>query len=172
MKSIEELDNKVAELTKHFGKSAYLEGNMKSIMNFFNDKYNTKIFSKGKLCWINLDFFFNNSEDKKVWRKRFDNNPIQPIKITYKRKDVIFFKWLNYPKYEEEWFVEDNGSLNIWPKIIYPQEIKYSELFKNKINFLKKKDPEELYIQIKVLKVDDFNGLINIVQDVKNSDIF
>ncbi len=168
----EELDNKVKELSDHFKNGRKISPNIKEIMNFFKDKYNTKIFSKGRLCWIDLDFFFNNSENKKEWRKRFDNNSIQPIKITYKRKDVIFFKWLNYPKYEEEWFVEDKSSLNIWPKIIYPQEIRYSELFYKKIKTLKKKDPDELYIQVNVLELDNFNGLINIEKDVKYEDIF
>lgn len=167
-----ELDNKVKELSDHFKTGRKISPNIKEIMNFFKDKYNTKIFSKGRLCWIDLDFFFNNSENKKEWRKRFDNNPIQPIKITYKRKDVIFFKWLNYPKYKEEWFVEDKSSLNIWPKIIYPQEIRYSELFYKKIKKLKKKDPEELYIQVNLLELDNFNGLINIEKDVKYEDIF
>lgn len=157
----EELDKKVEELKKHFGKSRFVELNLANQLKFFKKDFNDKIFSKGKQCFFDLTPMFRN----KTFAKRFDNNPIQPITITYKRCDLIFFKWNNYPKYEEEYFAKSiNGPYSM---VCYPFEVKKSELLGKKIKHLiEKKDFEELYIQKRVIDFENYKGLINIIDDL------
>ena len=98
------------------------------------------------------------------WKKLFGNNPWQPITITYKRQYVIFFKWDNYPKYPEEYFMEESAN-SVWRKSIYPAVIKYSDIFKKKIQRLKN-NQRELAVQIGILTIKDMNGQIEIIKDI------
>jgi hypothetical protein len=120
-------------------------------------------FKKGIKCYVDLRFFFKYDKTRN-WKKLFDNEPWQPIIITYKRQDVIFFKWMNYPSYAEEYFMEDSTS--VWTKNVYASVIKYSDIFKKKIQRLKKKKPSELEVQMGILTINDMNEQIEVIKDV------
>ena len=45
-----------------------------------------------------------------------------------------------------------------WCKNIYPSVIKYSDIFKKKIQRLKKNKQTELEVQIGILTINDMNG--------------
>jgi len=157
----EEIKNQIESIRKAFD-NFKLKPSMSNLIDYFGKDY-TDVFKKGTKAYIDLDMFFEYDKTRN-WKKLFDNNPWQPITITYRRLDIIFFTWDNYPKYKEEYFME--GTNTAWSKIVYPKEIKYSDLFAKKIKKLLKKDPDELEIQMGVLEIDDMNGEIIVSKDV------
>ena len=160
----EELDAKITELRQSF--DPVLQPSMKRMQEWFGSKYND-VFYESRKCWINLTIFFNGSNGKS-WRKKFNNCPIQPVTVTYRRCDLVFFKFDNFPQYGEEYFVH-NVSTN-WTKNFYPREIKASELFKNKM-YLIEENPRELYLQVNVVQIDNLNGIIQYENDIDFSNL-
>lgn len=165
MKTEQELNEKISQLKESF--NPVLKPSMNSMQEWFKDKYND-IFYENRKCLINLKTFFNGPNGSS-WKKRFDNNPIQPVTVTYRRCDLVFFTYDNYPKYKEEYFVHDGNSN--WSKNFYPREIKASEMFKNKM-YLIEDNPDELYLQANVISIDDLNGIIKYENDLTYSEIF
>lgn len=131
-----DLDNKVQYIKSLVSP---IDSNVKEIMGFFKDKFNYDIVKIGDHATYDLHSIFFVSPKVK---KRFKNDPIQPITITYIRQDVIFFTWDKHPEFGEEYTMYDAD----WSKCLYPKEIKLSELWKNK-EALKEKDYDEWYIQ-------------------------
>lgn len=158
-KSKEELDNKVKELKTHFKESTNIECSLDSLMKFFKKSYNKQLFKKGDKCWLNLKTLCKTSPE---YKKIFGNDYIQPITITYKRCDLIFYKFDNYPEIKERYFSEDSH----WAKWLYPSELSKKEVQKLKIKKLIDKDPDELYVQLNTIGFDNFNGLIIIKEDL------
>ena len=159
----QEAKQQIQKLKEIFGNACVLEPNMESLQKWFKKDY-VSPFKKGMKCYLGLRFFFKYDKTRN-WKELFDNNPWQPIMITYKRQDVIFFKWIDYPKYQEEYFMEDVVN-SVWCKNIYPSVIKYSDIFKKKIRRLQKSKPNELEIQIGILTINDMNGQIEVINDV------
>ena len=157
-----EINNQIKSLQKTFGNALVIEPTIDELHKWFKGYY-VSPFKRGIKCYIDLKVFFK-FDKTRDWKKMFDNNPWQPVMITYKRQDVIFFKWLNYPKYPEEYFMEESSN-SAWCKSFYPSVIKYSDIFKKKIQHLKSK-PDELAVQIGMLTINDMNGQIEIIKDV------
>jgi len=159
-KPIEELDNKVKELKEAFGEQTYIECSLDNLKNFFKKSYNKDLFKKGDICWLNLKTLCNTNPE---YKKIFGTNYIQPIKITYKRCDLIFYKYINYPDIEERYFSDESH----WAKWLYPSKLSKYQAQKLKIKKLINKDPDELYVQLNLINFDNFNGLIIIEDDVE-----
>jgi hypothetical protein len=153
----------IQSIKETFGNACVIDPNMDNLQKWFKKDY-VSPFKKGTKCYIDLRFFFKFDKTRN-WKKLFDNNPWQPVIITYKRQDVIFFKWADYPNYPEEYFMEEAVN-SAWCKNIYPSVIKYSDIFKKKIQRLKKNKPTELEVQIGILTINDMNGQIEIINDV------
>ena len=153
------------EVKETFGDALIIEPSMYELQKWFKKDY-VSPFKKGIRCYIDLRFLFKFDKTRQ-WKKLFDNNPWQPIMITYKRQDVIFFKWENYPKYPEEYFMEETTN-SVWCKSIYPAIIKYSDIFKKKIQRLKN-NQRELTVQIGILTIKDMNGQIEIIKDYESN---
>ena len=155
IKSKEELDKKVKELQEYFNVSH--DSNLAEIQKVFKDKFNQDILKVGDHATFYLKAVFNMAPET---RKKFKNDPIQPITITYIRQDVIFFTWDKHPEYNEEYTMYGAD----WSKWLYPAEIKLSELFKNK-EYLKEKDYNEWYVQTHIMKFDSkFTKIINDIE--------
>lgn len=161
----EEIKQQIQNIKKTFGDALIIEPTMDELQKWFKKDY-VSPFKKGIKCYIDLRFFFK-FDNTRQWEKLFDNNPWQPITITYKRQDVIFFKWDNYPKYAEEYFTEESTN-SVWHKHIYPSIIKYSDIFKKKIQRLKN-NQRELEVQIGILTIKDMNGQIQIINDYESN---
>lgn len=153
MKTEQELNKKIKEIKESFDPT--LKPSIHGMQQWFKNNYND-IFHEGCKGWINLKVFFNGPNGS-TWKKRFNNVPIQPVTVTYRRCDLLFFTYDNYPKYDEEYFVHDGNSN--WSKNFYPRHIKASELFKNKM-YLLKENIDELYLQSNVIRIDDLDGII------------
>lgn len=159
MKTEQELNEKIKDLKESF--DPILKPSMNDMQKWFKKEYND-IFYEGRKCLINLRTFFNGPNGS-LWRKRFNNEPIQPVTITYRRCDLVFFTYDKYPTYKEEYFIHDGNST--WTRNFYPREIKASELFKNKM-YLLKENPNELYLQVNVLTIGDLYGWITYENDL------
>ena len=136
-----ERDNKIKEIKKYV---ADIDPNLKELQKFFKDKFNMNIVKIGDHATYDFNALFYISP--KV-AKRFKNDPIQPITITYIRQDVIFFTWDKHPEFGEEYTMYDAD----WSKWLYLNEIKLSELWKNK-EYLIEKDYDEWYIETKSME--------------------
>ena len=161
----EEVKQQIQNIKQAFGSACEIKPHMTELQKWFKKDY-VSPFKKGVKCYMDLRLFFNRDKTRN-WKELFDNNPWQPIMITYKRQDVIFFKWENYPKYPEEYFME-NSTNSAWCSNIYPSVIKYSEIFKKKIKRLKDTKPTELAVQMGILTIDDMNGSIEIIKDYES----
>ena len=159
----EDIQKQIQNIKNAFGNACIINPSMEELHKWFKKDY-VSPFKKDIRCYLDLRFFFK-FDKTRDWKKLFDNNPWQPIIITYKRQDVIFFKWENYPKYKEEYFMEEAAN-SIWCNNIYPSIIKYSDIFKKKIQHLKNKNPRELAVQMGILEINDMNGQIEIIKDV------
>ena len=132
-----ERDNQVKTIKEFVGK---IDPNLKELQRIFKNKFNPHILMAGDKAIYDLDTVFSQSIKTK---KRFKNDPIQPITITYIRQDVIFFTWDKHPEFGEEYTMYDAD----WSKFLYLKEIKLSELWEKKL-YLKEKDYDEWYIQV------------------------
>ena len=59
----------------------------------------------------------------------------------------------------------EESANSVWRKSIYPAVIKYSDIFKKKIQRLKN-NQRELAVQIGILTIKDMNGQIEIIKDI------
>lgn len=158
----QDIQKQIQGLKETFGSVLIIEPTMNELQKWFKKDY-VSPFKKGIKCYLDLRLFFKFDKTRQ-WKKLFGNNTWQPITITYKRQDVIFFKWDNYPKYPEEYFMEESTN-SVWRKSIYPAVIKYSDIFKKKIQRLKN-NQRELAVQIGILTIKDMNGQIEIIKDI------
>lgn len=158
----QDIQKQIQGLKETFGSELIIEPTMNELQKWFKKDY-VSPFKKGIKCYLDLRLFFKFDKTRQ-WKKLFGNNTWQPITITYKRQDVIFFKWDNYPKYPEEYFMEESTN-SVWRKSIYPAVIKYSDIFKKKIQRLKN-NQRELAVQIGILTIKDMNGQIEIIKDI------
>ena len=155
IKSKEELDKKVKELQECF--NVLHDANLAEIQKVFKDKFNQDILKVGDHATYDLNALFYISS--KI-ANRFKNDPIQPITITYIRQDVIFFTWDKHPEFGEEYTMYDAD----WSKWLYLNEIKLSELWKNK-EYLIEKDYDEWYIETKLMKFKSkYTKIINDIE--------
>ena len=159
-KSIKELDKQVKELKKVFGKQTHIECSLDNLINFFKKSYNKDLFKKGDKCWLNLKTLCNSNPE---YKKIFGTDYIQPITITYKRCDLIFYKFDNHPEIEERYLADTSQ----WAKWLYPTKLSKYTAQKLKIKKLIDKDPDELYVQLNLIDFDNFNGLIIIEDDIQ-----
>lgn len=144
MKTKEELDSKIKEIKDFFGDVTDLNGSISDLRKFFRKYFNNKIIHKGSHGVF--DFTSLMSFSKELY-KMFNGDPIQPFTVTYIRCDIVFYKYDKAPK--EEHYIEMDAP---WMNVMYLDEIKQSELFKKK-EFLKKKNPDEWYIQVKLFDI-------------------
>ena len=158
----QDIQKQIQGLKETFGSALIIEPTMDELQKWFKKDY-VSPFKKGIKYYLDLRLFFKFDKTRQ-WKKLFDNNHWQPITITYKRQDVIFFKWDNYPKYPEEYFMEELAN-SVWRKSIYPAVIKYSDIFKKKMQRLKN-NQRELAVQIGILTIKDMNGQIEIIKDI------
>ena len=149
-----ERDNQVKVIKDVVGK---IDPNVKELQKFFKNNFNQGIIKIGDHAIYDLNTIFYTSAQIK---KKFKDDPIQPITITYIRLDVIFFTWDNHPEFAEEYTMYRAA----WSKYLYLKEIKLSELWKNK-EYLNEKDYDEWYIQTKSAEFD--TKYTNIIDDIK-----
>ena len=155
IKSKEELDKKVEELRASL--DVEFDANIADIKKFFKDKFNPNILKIGDHATFYLKTAFHMSPEIK---RKFKNDPIQPITITYIRQDVIFFTYDKRPDLGEEYTMYDAD----WSKWLYPSEIKLSELWENK-SYLKEKDYNEWYIETHLFRLGSkFTKVIDDIQ--------
>ena len=149
-----ERDNQVKIIKEMVG---IRDTNLKEIQSLFKDKFNPDIVKIGQHAIYDLKAVFYSSPSTK---KRFKNDPIQPITITYIRQDVIFFTWDKHPEFGEEYTMYSTN----WSKFLYLDSIKLSELWKNK-EYLKEKDYDEWYIQTNSIEFDTkYTKIINDIE--------
>ena len=149
-----ERDNQVKTIKEVIGK---IDPNLKELQKFFKDKFNMNIVKIGDHATYDLKSIFSISPKVK---RRFKNDPIQPITITYIRQDIIFFTWDKHPEFGEEYTMYSAD----WSKCLYLNEIKLSELWKNK-EYLKENDYDEWYIQTNSVEFD--TKYTKIINDIK-----
>ena len=157
----EEISNQINLIKKHFGDVLRIKPSVSELRKYFKDDY-SDILGEGTKCLVDLHrfFMFDQSRD---WKGLFNNNPWQNITITYRRCDLVFFTWDDYPQYDEEYFSYTSSD---WPRIVFPKEVKYSDIFKNKIKRMRATNPDELTIQMNVLDIDDLKGKIKVIKDI------
>ena len=149
-----ERDNQVKVIKDVAGK---IDPNLKELQKFFKNNFNQGIIKIGDHAIYDLNTIFYTSPQIK---KKFKDDPIQPITITYIRLDVIFFTWDKHPEFGEEYTMYSAD----WSKYLYLKEIKLSEIWKNK-EYLNEKDYDEWYIQTKSVEFD--TKYTNIIDDIK-----
>lgn len=147
-------------LLDFFGGKHEITPSIWQLMDFFKSAY-TDIILEGRKCIVDLSRFKKNSNE---YRERFKED-WQPITITYRRQDIVFFTWDNYPQYGEEYFIIDE--LNLMTRNTYPQHILLSELYSKKIEWLKDNE-RELKLQVSMVEFDDLDGRITIENDLQH----
>lgn len=160
VKSKSELDNKLKELKKAFEGPATINGSIGDLKKWFKDKFNEDIVQIGDKLIYDLNALFYMSP---MIHKEFNDDPIQPITITYKRLDIIFFTYDKHPEWGEKYTMYDSD----WSKWLYPKEIKQSILWKHK-EYLREKDPNEYYLQVNLFDIN--SDLVNYIKDIDFSD--
>ena len=159
MKTRSELDSKVKELKEHFGNDICLNGNVYDLEKFFDRKFNYKIIKRGTRGVFDFTKLMKSVPEIS---RMFNDDPIQPFTVTYVRQDIIFYKLDKNPK--EEKYIQFGAA---WTHVMYLNEIKQSELFKKK-EYLKKKDPEEWYIQVNLFDIK--NKYTTYIRDIDFND--
>ena len=86
-KSRTELDKQV-RIIKESLPGYTVDPNIKELMKFFKKTFNEDIVQIGDKLIYDFNALFEMSPSVK---KKFNNDPIQPITITYKRADILFF---------------------------------------------------------------------------------
>ena len=163
MKTKEELDYKLQELKDAFGDHALTNGSIGDLRKWFKNYFNTSIVKVGDKLTFDFSGLFRMAP---AIKKKFNDDPIQPITVTYLRADIIFYTYDKHPELGEVYIMWDAD----WTKYLYPQEIKQSELWKNK-EYLFHKNPDEYYLQVNLFDIDskyvnyikniDFSGYYN-----------
>ena len=91
-----QLDAQIEGLRNAFGNLLFAS-NMEDLQKFFKDKFNREIIQVGDKLVYDLNSLFAMSPKM---REQFNNDPIQPITVTYKRLDIIFyFKFSHFINY-------------------------------------------------------------------------
>ena len=120
IKTRQQLDNQIENLKQAFGDLLFAS-NIQDIRKFFKDSFNEEIIKVGDKLVFDLTPIFNISPKIK---KEYKNDPIQPITITYKRLDIIFFTYDKLPEKGEQYIMWDAD----WMKFLYPTVVKQSVL--------------------------------------------
>lgn len=159
IKTRQQLDNQIENLKKTFGNLLFAS-NIQDIKKFFKDNFNEEIIQVGDKLIFDLNTIFRMSSKL---RKEYKDDPIQPITVTYKRLDIIFFTYDKHPEWGEKYIMWDAD----WMKWLYPTEVKQSVLWAKKSS-LKEKDPNEYYVQVNSF---DFNNkYTTLIKDIDFSD--
>ena len=163
MKTKAELDNKLQELKNMFGENALSNGSIADLRKWFKNYFNKDIVKVGDKLTFDFSGLFKMVPETK---KKFNDDPIQPITVTYLRADIIFYTYDKHPELGEVYIMWDAD----WTKYLYPNEIKQSELWKNK-EYLFHENPDEYYLQVNLFDIDskyvnyikniDFSGYYN-----------
>lgn len=140
-----ELDSKLQILKNTFGDTQY-NGNIYELKKLFKDNFNTDIVKIGDELIFDFSTIFNMTTN---YRKKFNNDPIQPITVTYLRADIIFYTYDKHPEFGENYIMWDAD----WTKYLYPVKITQSILWKNK-EYLKEKNPNEYYLQVNLFDIN------------------
>ena len=149
-----ELDEQLKILKEKFSTNIMTDGTIYDLRKYFKDKFNENIVQVGDKLTFNFHSLCYTSPK---WKKKFKNDPIQPITVTYKRADIIFYTYDKHPEFGEEYIMWESD-LAKW---LYPTELKLSVLFDKK-SYLKEKDPEEWYIETNLFSINDkYTKLIN-----------
>lgn len=156
IKSKAELDKQLEMLTQAFPDNILSKGNIADLREWFKENFNEDIVQVGDKLTFDFHSLFNIVPNI---RKKFKNKPIQPITVTYKRADIIFYTYDNLPELGEEYIIWDSD----WTKWLYPNEIKQSVLWKHKES-LKEKNPNEYYLQVNLFNID--NKFVNYIKDI------
>lgn len=164
MSNKEELKEKVEELRKAFGGNNIIVPSISGLIDGLRKDYEDP-FKKGVKCVVDLSFFKKHASNASEWKKRFEDD-WQPITITYRRQDVMFFTWDNYPKYKEEYMIV--GASDAWNKRTYLKEVKLSQIFSKKIKRLVDKNFNELVLQISLNEFDNAEGHVTIINDIED----
>jgi len=155
MMNKEELDKKLAEIHEAIGGKATVDVSYGDLEKFFKKSFNDEMFAVGRKVIIDLSMQMKWASNKAWWRKRFKNNPYQPVTITYRRLDLIFYTYDNFPEYEEEYISTNGDNTNKF----YIADVKVSEIFKGK-EYLKETKPNEWYLQTHLV---DFKGVPGVI---------
>ena len=164
MANKEELKKKAEELRKAFGGNHVVVPSIDGLIKGMG-KDHVDLFKKGTKAIIDLTFFKKNSSNASELKKMFKED-WQPITVTYRRQDVMFFTWDNYPKYKEEYMVV--GATDSWNRKTYLREVRLSEVFSKKIKRLVNKNFDELVLQLSLNEFDDVNGHVTIINDIED----
>lgn len=159
MKTKSQLDKQIEDLRHAFGDLLFAS-NIASLQKLFKDKFNQDIIQIGDKLIFDFKSLFKMSSKIK---NQFNNDYIQPITITYKRLDIIFFTYDKHPNFGENYITWDSDRMR-W---LYPTEVKQSVLFANKA-YLKEKDPNEWYVQVN--SFDFNNNYTKLIKDIDFSD--
>lgn len=163
MRNKEELKTKVKELRKVFGGNHIIVPSIDGLIEGLGKDY-VDLFKKGTKAVVDISLFKKVASNSDEWKKRFKDD-WQPITITYRRQDAVFFTWDNYPKYKEEYMII--GAADSWNKRTYLREIKLSEVFSKKIKRLVDKNFDELVLQLSLNEFDNVNGHVTIINDIE-----
>lgn len=156
----ENLDKKLKEIYDSVGGRVNVSVSYGDLRDFFKKSFNDSIFAVGKKAVVDLSFQMKFASNKSWWQKRFKNNPYQPVTITYRRLDLIFYTYDNFPNYEEEYMSTESK----FTKQFYLADVKFSEIFKKK-EHLKKTNPDEWYLQTHLINFKGVPG-VTITDDI------
>ena len=159
MKTKEQLNKQIENIKNNFGDLLFAS-NIAELQKFFKNYFNRDIIQVGDKLVYDLSVLFDMSQ--KI-RDKFNNDPIQPITVTYKRLDIIFFTYDKRPDLGENYTTWDAD----WMKWLYPTEVKQSVLWANK-TYLKEKNPNEYYIQVNSFDLKNKYG--KLIKDIDFSD--
>lgn len=164
MTNKEELREQAKAIREAFGGNHVITPSIIGLIEGMRKDFNDP-FKKGVKCVVDLSFFKKHSSNASEWKKRFEDD-WQPITITYRRQDVMFFTWDNYPKYKEEYIIV--GASDAWNKKIYLKDIKLSQIFAKKIKRLVDSNFNELVLQLSLNEFDTVKGHVNIINDIED----
>lgn len=154
-----ELDEQV-RIIKESLPNYTIDPNIKELLKFFKKNFNEDIVQIGDKLIYDFNTLFTMSPSIK---KKFKNDPIQPITITYKRADILFYTYDKLPELGEVYTMYDSD----WSKYLYPIELKLSVLFEKKL-YLKEKDPEEWYVETNAFSIK--NKYTKLINDIEFND--
>lgn len=159
LKTREQLDNQIKLLQDTFGDLLFAS-NLEDLQKFFKDNFNRDIVQIGDKLIFDFNSLFRMSS--KI-SKEFKNDPIQPITVTYRRLDIIFFTYDKHPEFGEKYITWDAD----WMKHLYPVEVRQSVLWDKKSS-LRERDQNEYYIQVN--SFDFKNKYTKLIKDIDFSD--
>ena len=159
IKSKEQLDTQIKLLKQTFG-DLLQASNLSDIQKFFKDNFNEDIVQAGDKLIYDFAALFNIVPEM---RRKFNGDNIQPITITYKRLDIIFFTYDKHPELGEQYITLTSD----WMKWLFPVEVKQSILWAKKAS-LREKNPNEYYIQVNSFEIN--NKYTKLIKDIDFSE--